>query len=96
MFQSFVPMLHSYFGVLSAIAFVVYILFLLCFCTQVLAKLRNVTIRFFMPVCPSVRVEHLGSQRKAFLQVPYLNIFRKYVYKIQVLLQFDNSNEYIA
>ena len=44
------------------------------------AKLRKATIRFVMPVCPSVRpsvrMEHLGSHCTDFYDILYLSTFR--------------------
>jgi hypothetical protein len=78
--------LHSYFDVLSAITFVVHIFLYCVSLIEFLTKLRNVTISFVMYVCPSVRLEQLGSQWTAFLEILYLHIFRKFLHKIQVSL----------
>jgi hypothetical protein len=45
-------------------------------------KLREATISFVMSVCPSVRMEQLGSHWTVFHEIWYLSIFRKYVEKI--------------
>ena len=51
-------------------------------------------------ICPSVLLpdcmEQLCSQRKDFHGILYLNIFRKYVEKIQVSLKSDKNNGYFA
>jgi hypothetical protein len=54
----------------------------------VLAKLRKATIRFFtsapksLPhVCPSARMEQLGSHLSDFPEILYMSIFRKSVEK---------------
>jgi len=48
-----------------------------------LAKLRKATIRFVMPLCPSVRpsvrTEQLRSLWTDFYGIWYMNIFRKSV-----------------
>jgi hypothetical protein len=61
-------------------------------CSGAFAKLRKSTICLVMSVCPSVRMEHLGSQWKDFHEIRYLSIFRKSVEKIQVSLKSDNNN----
>jgi hypothetical protein len=43
-------------------------------------------------VCPSVRVEQLGSHWKDFHEIGYLGFFRKSVEKIQVSLKSDKNN----
>jgi hypothetical protein len=43
------------------------------------AKLRKATVSFVMPVCPSDRMEQLGSHRTDFHEIWYFCIFRKYV-----------------
>jgi len=49
-------------------------------------KLREVTkISFVMSVCPSVRMEQLGSQWTDFNKIVYLSVFRKSV-EVQVSL----------
>ena len=40
-------------------------------------KLRKATISFVMSVCPSVRVEQLGSHWTEFHEIIYLSIFWK-------------------
>jgi hypothetical protein len=46
-----------------------------------------------MPVCPSVRMEQLGSQWTDFHEILYLSVFRKSVEKNQISLK---SNENIS
>jgi hypothetical protein len=55
------------------------------------AKLRQATITFVTSVCPSVRMEQLGSHWADFHNILYLKIFRKTVEKIKFLLQFDKK-----
>jgi hypothetical protein len=63
-----------------------------------LAKLRKATISFIMSIRlsarPSFRTEQLGSHWTNFHVIRYLNIFRKSVEKIQVLLKSDKNKEY--
>jgi len=54
-----------------------------------LAPLQNsekANIIFVMSVCPSVRMEQLGSHWTDFHEILYLNVFRQSVAKIQVFL----------
>jgi len=51
------------------------------------AKLRKATVNFGMYVCPSVRMEELGSHWTDFLGILYLSVFRKSIDKIQVSLK---------
>ena len=60
------------------------------------AKFRKAIISFIMSVCPSVRMEQLGSQWMDFHEVSYLSIFRKYVEKIQVSLKSDMDKGYVV
>jgi len=39
------------------------------------AKLQKASISFVMSVCPSVRMEQLGSHWKDFHEILYLSIF---------------------
>jgi hypothetical protein len=41
------------------------------------AQLRKVTTSFIMSVCPSVRMEQLGSHQKDFHEIRYLTIFKQ-------------------
>jgi hypothetical protein len=52
------------------------------------------TIFTFFRVCPSVRVEQLGSHWKNFRKILYLSIFRKSIEKGQVSLKSDKNSEY--
>ena len=47
-----------------------------------------------LSVCPSVRMEQLGSSWTYFHEILYLSIFGKYVEKIQVSLKLDKNNRY--
>ena len=42
---------------------------------------------YWLHVCPSVRMEHLGSHWTDFHEILYLSIFRESVEKIQVSLK---------
>jgi hypothetical protein len=55
-------------------------------------KLRRATISFAMSVRPSVHMEQIGSHWTDFHEIWYLNIFRKTVEKIQILLKSDTNN----
>jgi hypothetical protein len=44
----------------------------------------------------SVRMEQLGSHWTDFHEIWYLNIFRKFVEKIQVSLKSDKNNRYFT
>ena len=61
-------------------------------------KLRKATICFVMSicpsVCPSVRMEQLGSHWTDFHEIWYLGIFRKSVHKIQIQMKSDKNNGY--
>jgi hypothetical protein len=46
-------------------------------------KVRKVTISFVMSVCPSVRVEQIGSHLTDFHEIQYLIIFGNFDQKIQ-------------
>jgi hypothetical protein len=59
------------------------------------AKLRRATISL-RHVCPSVRMEHLGSHRPDFHEICYCSIFRKSVQKIKVLLKSDKNYGYFT
>jgi hypothetical protein len=58
------------------------------------AKLRQATVSFVMSVCPSIRVDQLGSQWMNFHVISYLSVLHKFVEKFQVLLQSDMNNGY--
>ena len=49
-----------------------------------------------LSVCPSVRMELLGSHWTDFHDILYLNIFRKYIYKIRVSLKSHKNNVYFT
>ena len=55
-------------------------------------KLRKANISFVMSVCPTVRMEQLGSHWTDFREIWCLSIFRKSVKKIQVSLKSDKNN----
>ena len=50
------------------------------------------TVRCLVSVCPSVRMEQLGSQRRDFHEICYFSIFRDSVEKFKVLLKSDKLN----
>jgi len=59
-----------------------------------LEKFLKAIITFFMYIRlfrPSVRMEQLGSYWTDFYEIWYLNIFRKYVAKIQESLKHDQK-----
>jgi hypothetical protein len=56
------------------------------------AILWKETMRFVMSVCPSVRIEQLGSHWMNFHEIWYLNMYRKSLEKIQVSLKSDKHN----
>jgi hypothetical protein len=62
------------------------------------AKLRKATTGFVISVClsvhPSVRMEQLGSHWMGFHENLRLNIFRRYVEKIQGSLESNKTNGY--
>ena len=66
-----------------------------CFeaCSQIL---RKATVGFVKSVCLSVRMEQPGSQLMDFLEILYLNIFRKSVEKIRVLLKSEENNRHFT
>ena len=67
-----------------------------CLFLCALEKFRKTNINFVVPVRVSVRMEQLGSHWKDFHEIWYLNIFRKYVEKIQVLLKGNKNTEHFA
>jgi hypothetical protein len=48
-----------------------------------------------MSVRPAIRMEQLATQWTDFPEIWYINIFRKSVMKIQVLLKSHKNNEYL-
>jgi hypothetical protein len=60
------------------------------------AKLRKATTGFVMSVCPSGRVEQLGSHWTDFHENLYLSIFRKAVEKFKLSLKSDKNNGYFT
>jgi hypothetical protein len=54
-----------------------------------ISKLRKATSSFVISVCPLVQTEKLPSQWADFHEILYLNILRKSVKNIQVLLNSD-------
>jgi len=59
------------------------------------AKLRKTIISFVMSVCPSVRMELLGSHCADFCEIWYLRFFWKSVEKIQVSLKSDTNKGHL-
>ena len=47
-------------------------------------------------VCPSLRMQQRDSRRTDFREIWYMNIFRKSVDKIPVLLKSDKNNGYFT
>jgi len=62
------------------------------FYARTFAKLRKVTISFFMSVRPPVRMVQLGSHWMNFHEISYLSIFRKSVEKIKVSVRCGKNN----
>jgi hypothetical protein len=64
------------------------------------ARAQNCEKRLLASLClsvlPCVRMEQLGSQCRDFHDILYLNIFPKYVEKIQVSLKFENTNRHFT
>jgi hypothetical protein len=58
--------------------------------------LLNCEKRLLASSCPSVRTERRGSHLMDFHEILYLNIFRKSVEKIKVLLKFCKDNRYLT
>jgi len=59
---------------------------------EAFAKFRKSTMSSVMSVCPSIRIEQLGSHWTCFHEISYLSIFGKSVEKIQVSLRSDKNN----
>jgi hypothetical protein len=55
-------------------------------------KSSKATISFVTCICPSVRMEQLGSHWTEFNKIWYLSIFQKLVEKIQISFKSDNNN----
>ena len=59
-------------------------------------KFQNLAVSVCPSVCPSLhpffRTEQLGSHLPQFHDIWHLNIFRKYIKKIQVSLKSDDTN----
>jgi hypothetical protein len=81
-----------------------YTAFLLLLCPSVIpledflgasAKLRKATISF-ITLCPSVRMEKLGSDLTDYDKILYLRVFRKSVEQTQVLLKSDKNRKYFT
>jgi hypothetical protein len=53
---------------------------------------KRLSASSYLPVCPSVRTEQLGSHWVDFHEILYLRLFRKYVKKIEVLLKYEKNN----
>ena len=60
------------------------------------AKLRKATISSVMSVCPSVRMEQLGSHWTDFHEICYLSIFLNSVDEIKLSLKSNNNNGYFT
>jgi len=60
------------------------------------AEMRKATISLVMSVCPSARMEQLGSLWTDFDEILHLNIFRKPFEKITVSLKSDRNNGYFT
>jgi hypothetical protein len=60
------------------------------------AKLRKGSISFVKSVCPSVRMEQLGSQWTEFHEMGYKSIFRKSVEEVQVSLKSGKNNGHVT
>ena len=60
------------------------------------AELRKAAASLVRFVCPSVRMEQLGSNWHDFYDTWYLSIFRKSVPKIQISLKSDKNNRYFT
>ena len=58
-------------------------------------KLRKATISF-TSVCPSLRMEQIGSHWTDFDETWYLRLFQKPVEKIQITLKSDKNNAYFT
>ena len=57
---------------------------------------RRLSATSCLLVCPSVRMEQLGSHWADFHEIRYQSIFRKYVEKVQVSLKSDKNNAYFT
>ena len=65
------------------------------------AKLQKSTIKFVMTFCPSVHPSvcthgKSGSHWRDFHEILHLNIFLKYVQKIQILLKSERHDRYFT
>jgi len=60
------------------------------------AILQKATISFVMSVCPSVRMEQLGSHWTDFREIRYLIILLKFVQEIQVSFKCDKNNRHFT
>jgi hypothetical protein len=67
-----------------------------CYVFRIVCKIarKPVLASSYLPVRLSVRMEQLGSPWTDFHEVWYLNIFRKSVEKIQILLKYDKNTGY--
>jgi hypothetical protein len=59
---------------------------------EAFAKFRKSTMSSVVSVCPSIRIEQLGSNWTDFHEISYLSISGESVKKIQVSLQSDQNN----
>jgi hypothetical protein len=60
------------------------------------AKLRTATISFVAFVCPSIRMQQVGSHWRDFHEIWYLSIFQKSVEKVRVSLKSEKNNGYFT
>jgi hypothetical protein len=56
----------------------------------------SVRLYVCLSVCPSVRIEQLGSHWTDFDAISCLSLYRKFVEKIQVLLKSDKNSGYFT
>jgi hypothetical protein len=59
----------------------------LSFLLGAVTQLRKANVSFVMSL--SVRMEQLGFQWRDFREILCMNIFKKYIKKIQILFKFD-------
>ena len=61
-----------------------------------IANLQKAAVSFIMSACLSTNVEQLGLHGTDFHKIWYLNVFKKSVQKIKVLLKRDKNNWYFT
>ena len=59
------------------------------------AELRKATVSFVMSVCPSVRLEHLGSHWTDFHEIRY-DYFSKTYREDSIFIKSDQNNGYFT